>query len=75
MLARLWQKLELLFAPGGLAFSGGLEIWKYQVKLKIHIPYAAANTFLDRRPRDTQTRVHRGLYKDVYYCIIDTNKN
>lgn len=29
------KKLGLLFTADGLAIAGGLEIWKYEVELKI----------------------------------------
>lgn len=53
------MKLEFLFVAGGLAVASGLEIWKYQAKLKIHIPYASANTFLHVCPREALTCIHR----------------
>lgn len=46
------MKLELLLISGGLAIAGGLEMWKYHIKLKIHIHCASANTFLHVCPRE-----------------------
>lgn len=50
------MKLELLFVAGGLAIAGGLEMWKYHIKLKTHIHCASANTFLHVRPREVLIR-------------------
>lgn len=46
------MKLELLLVFGGLAIAGGLEMWKYHIKLKIHIHCASADTFLHICPRE-----------------------
>ena len=46
------MKLELSLVFGGLAIAGGLEMWKYHIKLKIHIHCASADTFLHICPRE-----------------------